>query len=553
MDNERTTGVMLARGLYSVCLVAALELLLGPACSGLLSDRVAKAAEERIAAGVYQTLVIGVIDRDKTEIVSLGKLESGKAPDGDTVYEIGSITKTFTATLLAQEVLNGHVTLDTPVAKLLPDFAIPERGGRPITLGTLATQCSGLPPFPLNLPPKDQRNPTGDYDAVKLRAFLSDYKLPRNPGESYEYSKVGFGLLGYALSRSQNKTYGELVEEKVLRPLGMKLSGSGVNAGMRPHVSIGHNERGQPVKYWTFDALAGAGSIDSTANDMMAYLKANMGATPAPLASAMAFAHAPRKDIDPNSRIGLAWMTTNQGVVWHGGGTDGYRSFLGLTSDGHLGVVILANTDAKLEDLGFAALVSDVPLSSPRKPVAIAPKRLGQFEGSYTFSDNTVIRLFRDDDALYALRPDQGAYPLYYSGADTVFARADDVSFSFTRSSSGVITGLVMQQNGDRPAARTGEAWPRIRVATAAGALHDYVGLYRFEAGGLFAVTLNAGELEAEVGGQPSYRFFVASKDHFFAKMLDAHIDFERDDRGEVVAAVLHQCGTEMRAKRLLH
>ena len=144
----RATLVSLSLGL---CVMASLS-----ANAGLLPERVEKAARERIAAGTNQTLVFGVVDGEKSEIVAFGTLADGTAPDGDTVYEIGSVTKTFTATLLARAVLSGRVTLDTPVARLLPDFKIPSRGGREITLGDLATHHSGLPPRPLNMLPKDQ-------------------------------------------------------------------------------------------------------------------------------------------------------------------------------------------------------------------------------------------------------------------------------------------------------------------------------------------------------------------------------------------------------------
>src|SRR5262245_19580095 len=181
------------------------------AAAGALPERMEKAAQERIAAGIYQTLVFGVVDGDKTEVVAFGKLDDGKAPDGDTVYEIGSITKTFTATLLARALLSGRVTLDTPVAQLLPDFTIPSRGGKEITLGEIGTQHSGLPRLPSNLLPADWTNPYADYDAAKLKTFLEAYQLPRDPGVSYEYSNLGFGLLGYALAQSERTTYAALV------------------------------------------------------------------------------------------------------------------------------------------------------------------------------------------------------------------------------------------------------------------------------------------------------------------------------------------------------
>ncbi len=119
--------------------------LAGPA---LLPERVAKAAQERIDAATYQTLMFGVVTGDQSEAVVFGKLDNGNAPDGDTVYEIGSITKTFTATLLAYAVLSGRFTLDTPLADLLPDLRIPERNGNKITLGEIGMQYSGLPRMP---------------------------------------------------------------------------------------------------------------------------------------------------------------------------------------------------------------------------------------------------------------------------------------------------------------------------------------------------------------------------------------------------------------------
>ncbi len=128
----------------------------------LLPERVESAARERIAAKTYQTLVFGVVEGDRSEVMAFGKLDDGKAPDGDTVYKIGSVTKTFTATLLAQAALSGRVTLDTPLAQLLPDFKIPSRGRKQITLGAIATQHSGLPRLPSNLPGNDPSNPYAD-------------------------------------------------------------------------------------------------------------------------------------------------------------------------------------------------------------------------------------------------------------------------------------------------------------------------------------------------------------------------------------------------------
>ncbi len=153
-------------------LVGIAGLLSMSANAGLLPERVEKAAQERIATGTYQTRVFGVVDGDKSEVAAFGKLDNGKAPDSDTVYEIGSVTKTFTATLLAQAVLSGRVRLDTPVAKILPNFKIPSRDGKEITLGELGTQHSGLPRAPILLP-KDT------VVAVVLHQNGRDMRAPR--------------------------------------------------------------------------------------------------------------------------------------------------------------------------------------------------------------------------------------------------------------------------------------------------------------------------------------------------------------------------------------
>ncbi len=131
--------------------------------AGALPERVAKAAQEGVADEVYQTVIFGIVDGDHSSVVAFGSLDDGKAPDGDTVYEIGSITKTFTATMLAQEVLSNRVALDTPVSKLVPDFTIPSRDGKQISLGEIGTQHSGLPRMPSNFNPADPNNPYADY------------------------------------------------------------------------------------------------------------------------------------------------------------------------------------------------------------------------------------------------------------------------------------------------------------------------------------------------------------------------------------------------------
>jgi serine-type D-Ala-D-Ala carboxypeptidase/endopeptidase len=515
--------------------------------AGLLPERVENAARERIAAGTYQTLVFGVVEGDKSEVVTFGRLDDGNAPDGNTVYEIGSITKTFTATLLAQAVLSGRLTLDTPVAHLLPDFKIPARGGKEITLGELATQHSGLPRESSNLLPKDLANPFADYDAAKLKAFLAGYELRRDPGAAYEYSNLGFGLLGYALSQLNHTTYSAMTDEEILKPLGMTMSGTAFTEAMRAHFAPGHLYTGEAAKSWDFGAMAGAGAIRSTANDMLRYLKANRGVDGSPLVAAMKLAQLPRRDMGKTMRIGLAWMTTEKGIVWHNGMTGGYGSFLGFTADGQRAVVILANTAESADDLGFATLDANAPL-----PKAIVLPSLDDYTGTYKLADNFLLKVFRVNDGLFARASGQSAIPIFPSAPNEFFAKVGGISMSFTRDTNGTVSGLVLHQNGDRAAPKlsASELPPELQeIALDPGTVRGYVGKYKFNFGTL-DVALKGDHLEAQITGQPAFPIFASAKDKFFYKIVDAQLAFERDTGGKVVAVILHQNGRDVRASR---
>ena len=510
--------------------------------AGLLPERVEKAAQERIAAGIYQTLVFGVVDGDKSEVVVFGELDDGKAPDGDTVYELASATKTFTGTLLAHAVLSGRVTLDTPVAKLLPDFKIPSRGGQEITLEHLATHHAGLP-----------REGLGDYRAAKLKAYLAAYQLPRDPGAAYEYSNGGFALLGYALAQLEHTTYDALTDKEILKPLNMAVSGAVVTEAMHTRLAPGHDHTGKAASQ-DADALVGAGAIRSTANDMLRYLKANMGIDPSPLAAAMKLAQQPRRDMGNAMRVGLAWITTAKGIVWHNGMNAGHRSFLGFTVDGRRGVVILGNTAVDADDLGFATLDADAPLAPAYKAIVLPAASLDDYVGTYKLADKFLLNVFRMNGGLFARATGQGAIPIFPSAPNEFFAKVVQASISFTRDPNGVVNGLVLHQNGDRAAPKlsASELPPELKeIALDAAALGDYVGTYRFDFGAIFDVTFKSDHLEAQLTGQAAFPIFASATDKFFYKIVDAQLDFERETGGKVVAVVLHQNGRDMRAPRM--
>lgn len=416
----------------------------------LLPARVEHAARSRVAAGTYPALVIAVVDGTRSHVYTFGKLDDGKAPNRNTVFEIGSITKTFTATMLAETVLSGKNRLDEPVARLLPGFKIPSRDGKTITLGNLAEQRSGLPRNPTNLHPSDPHNPFAGYGGKNLKAFLAHYKLTRDPGSKYEYSNVGVGLLGYALARQDGTTYATMVRQKVLAPLGMKLSGATITPAMRRHLAQGHDANGKPAENLRLQALAGAGVLKSTAADMLRYLKANMGIDRTPLDGAMQFAHKPRMPA-AGEQIGLVWMTRHDkdgDVVWHNGGTVGYRSFIGFTADGRHGVIVLTNIFRSPDDLGFATLLADARLVPTGTGIHLPEQALGAYVGSYRLAPNFNMTVTRKGDQLFVQATGQPAVPIYPASKSDFFLKVVNARIHFLTNAHGTVKGLVLHQEG---------------------------------------------------------------------------------------------------------
>lgn len=541
--------------LFVCIIVLIIALAAAHANAALLPQRVQAAAQAYVDAGQYPALVIAYVDGERSEVDAYGKLGDGRAPDADTVFEIGSLTKTFTATLLAQDVAAGRLKLDTPVASLLGGWTLPSRNGKPITLLDLADQHSGLPRLPGNLAPADAANPYADYDAAKLKAFLAGYALPRDPGASYEYSNLGFGLLGFALAQHAHASYPAFLESRLLRPLGMRMSATTPSDAMRAHLAPGHGEDGKPAKKWNFDALAGCGALYSNANDLLRYLRANMAAAASGKDSAMKLAQQPQRALGQAGHIGLAWMTrtTKSGdVVWHNGMTGGYASAMALSADGKRGIVVLTNIAASVDDLAFAALDAEAPLPPARKTIALDAAMLDDYVGDYRLAEHFLVNISRKDDQLFAQATGQGAFPIFASARDEFFAKVAGISISFRRDAGGKVASLVLHQNGDHAAPKlAGEAKDAATQPGDATSLGDYAGEYQLAPGARFSVTVKDAQLYAQLTGQAAYPVYATARDRFRYRVVDAQLDFERDGDGRVVALVLHQNGRDQRAPRV--
>jgi CubicO group peptidase (beta-lactamase class C family) len=351
---------------------------------------------EKINVGI----VVGIVDENGSSIVSYGKLDNGTDQDvnGDTLFEIGSITKTFTGLLLQDMVERGEMKLDDPVAKYLPkSVKMPTRNGKEITLLQLATHTSGLPVMPDNLDPKRADNPFADYTVEKMYAFLSGCKLTRDPGTKWEYSNLGMGLLGHVIALKAGTNYESLVVDRICRPLKMDSTRITLTPELKARFAQGHNYFGYAVSAWDLPTLAGAGALRSTANDMLKYLSANLGLAPSGLTPLMEKTHVVHfVNAPPGTDIGLVWWIVDlhgTKIVWHGGLTSGYSTFAGLDKTRRRGVVVLSSSYDIFGVMTIGMLLLESEWQSDRHPkeAKISSQVYDSYVGQYQLSPDFAL------------------------------------------------------------------------------------------------------------------------------------------------------------------
>jgi D-alanyl-D-alanine-carboxypeptidase/D-alanyl-D-alanine-endopeptidase len=306
-------------------------------------------------------IVVGIVTPCGSEVYSYGQtaLSGGKPVDENTVFEIGSVGKLFTALLLADMVARGEVAFDDPIELYLPaSVKAPTYRGRSITLVDLATHTSGLPSLPDNLAPADELNPYADYTVAQMYAALAQTTLKRKPGSRYEYSNFGMGLLGHILSLRSGMTYEELVVTRIADELGMPSTRITLTPEMQSRLASGYRE-GEPFPLWDIPTLAGAGALRSTVRDLLTFLAANMGLQESRLYAAMQVTHEPRYPAGSTLQVGLAWHIRTEDslqIIEHHGATGGYWSYVGFIKERRTGVVVLTNTYQDIDSIGHDLL-----------------------------------------------------------------------------------------------------------------------------------------------------------------------------------------------------
>lgn len=400
-------------------------------------------------------IVVGVIDSNERRVIACGHpdRDDPRSVSGDTVFEIGSITKVFTRLLLAEMAYRGEVSLDDPVSKYLPSAVrLPERKGRSITLIDLAIHTSGLPREPGNMSYNDTGNPYADYTIEQLYEFLSNYSLTRDIGSEREYSNLGFGLLGHVLARRADTDYESLVYSRICDPLGMNDTRITFTPEMKARLAAGHDPGLTFTENWDFPALPGFGALRSTVNDLLIFLSTNLGLTRSPLAPAIAYAQ--RRVHHPTGQTGmevsLGWgsiISNGKEICFHSGGTGGYCSWIGFDADARTGVVVLSNTGWLVDDIALHLLDTDSPLAKPpseHTEAKIDTSLYDFYVGTYRVGPDFALTVSREGDRLFTKATGMAKYEIFPESERDYFYKVMDAQITFVTEDEGYATELIL-------------------------------------------------------------------------------------------------------------
>jgi serine-type D-Ala-D-Ala carboxypeptidase/endopeptidase len=547
-----------------------------------ISEAVKSNIKARIDNGDNVGIVIGIFDANGSQYYSYGvkSLVSKEPVNENSVFEIGSITKTFTAILLADMVIKGEVSLNDPLQNFLPEgIKAPSRNGTSIQLIHMANHTSSLPRMPDNFTPANPANPFADYSEKQMYEFLNGYALTRDVGSEFEYSNYAVGLLGYVLATKKGVGFEKLMIDVIAKPLKMNDTRIALTPNMKTNLAMGHSE-GVEVENWDITTLAGAGAIRSSTKDMLIYLRANMGKVKSKLYPAMQLTHKNSRAEGSNPMLGLAWIISPElEILWHNGGTGGYRTFAGFTKDGGKGVVVLSNSNASVDDLGIHVLNSKSPLKEIKPSIGIKVRSIIDTQGieagvkaywelkkdqavQYDFSESQLnnlgkvyLRKGEIEKAIAVFGTNTEAYPQssnVFLSRGEAFAKKGDKDKAIEDFKKSVML------NPGNQAAIDGLAKFGVDAKSVAAeiivdtqTLESYVGQYQLAPGFILTVSREENQLKAQATGQPQFPVFPKSQNVFYLKVVEAQLTFNKNEAGQVQSVTLNQGGQEIVGKKL--
>jgi D-alanyl-D-alanine-carboxypeptidase/D-alanyl-D-alanine-endopeptidase len=334
---------------------------------------------------------------------------------------------------------------------LLPDsIKVPVIDDTEITIGNLTDHTSGLPRMPDNLASANPNNPYAEYTVEQMYEFISNYQPKRAVGSKFEYSNIAQGLLGHLLAMNKNTSYEHLMVKTIANPLKMNDTRIEFTKRMKENLALGHSD-GKVVENWDLPTLAGAGAIRSSTTDMAKFISANLAYGNTPLLEAMELSHKLRHK--KAGGMAMAWHIKkgeNGDVIWHNGGTGGYRSFAGFVKETGKGVILLTNSSAAADDIGFYLLDPGSELDKRKfasDAIELPESTLEQYVGLYEMKAESIFTITKEGTQLFGHVTGQERFEIYPENDTLFFLTVVEADITF-QLKEGNVESLMVYQGG---------------------------------------------------------------------------------------------------------
>ena len=546
----------------------------------LIPDEVKTYIQSRVNNQVNVGIVVGYIDGQNIDYYSFGNtaIKDGTPVNKNSVFEIGSISKTFTTTILALKVNSGEMSLNDPISKYLPETVkVPTKNGKEITLQHLATHTSALPRMPDNMDPKDVNNPFADYTYKQLYSFISNYELTRDIGVFSEYSNLGMGLLGHILELQSGQTFEELVIQHIANPLQMDDTRIVLTQQMQNRLAKGHAGLSE-TNNWDIITLAGAGGIRSTTSDMVKYIQANLNCASGNtlLDKAMQLAHQSTfKSEEQRIEMALAWHIENGKFLMHNGATGGYCAMSAIDKADKKGVIVLTNSNENVDAIAIKLMVPTYPLQPVKPSIAkMMAKKIkdsnideaimfykdAKVSQANTFNFdidqlNTLGYQFLEEDqkeiALALFKLNVAQFPEAsnpYDSLGEAYLKSGEQTLAITNYKKSL--ALNPANDNARDVLKSLDVVLE-EVVISSEILKTYVGKYQLAPDFFITISTNDGRLFLQATNQSKFEIYPSEVNQFYLKVVEAKVEFKPNKEGKIDQMILFQNGQVLPGQRV--
>jgi len=483
----------------------------------------------------------------------MANLELDVPMEKEMVLEIGSITKQFTAVSILMLMEEGKLDLDDDITKFIKDYPT---HGHHISIHHLLTHISGIKSYTsmLSWPPVWRK----DFEPMELIDFFKNEPMDFAPGEKFSYNNSAYFILGYIIEIASGQTYEEFIEDNIFKPLGMKSSYYGSNSEIIKKRAYGYQKQDGFInaEYLSLTQPYAAGSIMSTVEDLYIWNRAIISNTLVKKESIeKAFMNYELNNGEPIN-YGYGWFLNEingSPTIEHAGGIFGYISNSIYLPDEDVFVAIYTNCDCNgpaQVSTKMAALAIGKPYTTEKDQISIPIENLQRLVGVYDFADSSSRVISLEDEQLYCLRTGGSKFKIYPVQED-LFAFENSFSTIQFKENANKIEAIFTDRINKTKGVKTNKPIPsRQEIQLTEEILRRYLGVYEIAPNFDIVFTLEDGKLMSQATGQGKFQIFAESETKFFAKVVDAQIEFIEADEGSFKSFILYQGGQEIPGKK---